>query len=160
MNFNLNFLLLFLFIFTLSSCGDDDTDVPGIPLGNNCTLPTGYLKWNFDGSSYCANTSLFADHAIIMTINGITQTGVTMTLELDDITPGTYTMNEDTNSILFTDQLAMAWQSTNSNPGTLIITSNDTANNILQATFDVTVRNPLSQTKSISQGQIKVFYTE
>ncbi|MBK9401214.1 MAG: hypothetical protein IPN36_10230 [Bacteroidetes bacterium] len=95
-----------------------------------------------------------------MTINGITQTGVTITLELDDITPGTYTMNEDTNSILFTDQLAMAWQSTNTNPGTLIITANDTVNNILQATFDVTVRNPLSQSKSISQGQIKVFYTE
>ncbi|MBK9319643.1 MAG: hypothetical protein IPM91_13060 [Bacteroidetes bacterium] len=160
MNFNLNFLLVFLFIFTLSSCGDDDTDVPGIPLGNNCTLPTGYLKWNFDGSAYCANTSLFADHAIIMTINGITQTGVTMTLELDDITPGTYTMNEDTNSILFTDQLAMAWQSTNSNPGTLIITSNDTANNILQATFNPTVRYPLRQTKFISPDQVKIIYTE
>lgn len=83
-----------------------------------------------------------------------------MTLELDDITPGTYTMNEDTNSILFTDQLAMAWQSTNSNPGTLIITSNDTANNILQATFNPTVRYPLRQTKFISPDQVKIIYTE
>jgi len=160
MDFNFKQLIYLLAVFILCSCGDDDSDIPGIPSGNNCTLPNGYMRWNFDGTSYCANASLFADNAILMTINGITQTGVTMTLELDDITPGTYSMTADTNSLLFTDQLAMAWQSTNADPGTLIITSNDTVNNILQATFNLTVRNPLSMTKTINQGEIKVFYTE
>ncbi len=153
----IGFLLSLLF---LSSCGEDSPENPLNNISDNCSLPNGHLKWTVEGNDYCANASLFADHALVMTMNGITLTGITITLELDSILPGTYPMKADINSILFTDQLGMAWQTTDDNPGTLQITSNNTSTNLLQASFSATLRNPLGLSKSLSQGTIKIHYTE
>jgi hypothetical protein len=54
----------------------------------------------------------------------------------------------------------MAWESTNDNPGTLVITSNNTSTNVIQGTFNLTVRNPLGVSKNITNGNFKVSYTE
>jgi hypothetical protein len=49
----------------------------------------------------CANASLFASEAGgLMTINGITQQGATLTLELDSLSVGTHAMTETNNTIL------------------------------------------------------------
>ena len=144
----------------LNSCGDKDDDPNTGPVTDGCTMPNGYLKWTVDGGQLCSNATLFADYAIVMTVNGISQSGVTMTLELDSVTPGTYQMKEDINSVLFTDQLGMAWQSTNDNPGTLQIISNDTSTNLIRANFNLTVRNPFGISKNITGGQLRIFYTE
>ena len=150
--------LSFTLLFT--ACGDDDDDNNTNPVTDGCTLPTGYLKWTVDGGQLCSNASLFGDYAIVMTINGISQSGVTMTMELDSVSPGTYQMTENINHLLFTDQLGMAWESTNDNPGTLVITSNNTSTNLIQGTFNITVRNPLGVSKNITNGNFKISYTE
>lgn len=148
-----------LLAVSFSACKkDDDGDDTAL---EGCSLPQGSLKWTADGGALCANASLFADYAIMMTINGVSQTGATLTLELDSVAPGTYQMKELENSVLFTDELGMAWQSTDDNPGTLTVTKNNESTNEFEASFTVAVRNPLLGTsQTLSGGSIKVFYTE
>jgi Family of unknown function (DUF6252) len=153
------FLVPALALLTIvSSCKKDDDDDD--PVTDLCALPNGSLKWTSNGQNLCANASLFADYAIVMTVNGISQQGATLTLELDSVNQGTYQMKELVNSILYTDVLGMAWQSTDDNPGTITITKNNTSTNEFEATFNVPVRNPLGMSQTLSGGTLKVFYTE
>lgn len=130
------------------------------PSAANCLLNNYYLKANIGGTDWCANTSLFADYAIVMTINGISSNGATMTLELDDVTPGNYAIKQDRNHVLYTSSLGVGYESTNDNPGSLTILSNDTSANIINGSFNVTLRSPLSGNISVSNGTFKLFYTE
>lgn len=148
-----------LFIIILTSCEPEKEVLPSI-LTDNCELPNGHLKWSAGGSQTCANASLFGDLAIIMTINGISLTGETFTLELDDVKPGTYAMTTDTNHIVHTDQLGMAWESSNAMPCTLQVLSNNTSSNLLEANFSGTLKSPLGLTKVINSGTVKVRYTD
>lgn len=154
-------LLLTGITIGFTSCGDDDDDPNTNPVTDGCSLPNGHLKWTTQSTQYCANASLFADQAIDMTINGITQSGLSMTLELDSIEPGTYVMNDNTNHLLFTDQYAFDWQSTDDHPGTLIITKNDKSTNQIEGTFTVNAKNSLTGTlRQISNGNFRLYYTE
>ena len=81
-------------------------------------------------------------------------------MELDNVMPGTYAMTTDSNHILHTDQLGMAWESTNGNPATLVILSNNTSTNVLEANFSGTLKNPLGLNKTINSGTVKITYTE
>lgn len=150
---------LMLVALTFNACKkDDDGDDTAL---EGCTLPQGSLKWTAEGGALCANASLFADYAIIMTVNGVSQTGATLTLELDSVSPGTYQMKEFENSVLYTDELGMGWLSTDDNPGTLTVTKNNESTNEFEATFSVPVRNPvLGTTQTLTGGSVKVFYTE
>lgn len=148
-----------LSISILTSCEDEKDVIPSI-LTDNCQLPNGHLKWSTGGNQSCANASLFGDQGLVMTINGISLTGETFTMELDDVTPGTYSMTTDTNHILHTDQLGMAWESTNGSPATLVILSNNTSTNVLEANFSGTLKNPLGLNKTISSGSLKIIYTD
>ena len=151
--------LVYISLFVLFSCDEEKEVLPDV-LTDNCELPNGHLKWSSGGSQTCANASLFGDLAIIMTINGISLTGETFTLELDDVTPGTYAMTTDTNHILHTDQLGMAWESTSAMPCTLQVLSNNTSTNLLEANFSGTLKSPFGLSKVINNGTIKVRYTE
>jgi hypothetical protein len=147
------------FLLALVSCEEDKEVLPGI-ITDNCILPNGHLKWTSGGNQTCANASLFGDQGLVMTINGISLTGETFTMELDNVTPGTYSMTTDSNHILHTDQLGMAWESTNGNPATLVVLSNNTSTNVLEANFSGTLKNPLGLNKTITSGTVKVTYTE
>lgn len=140
-----------------TGCSKKKEDKPG---ADNCLLNNYYLKADISGTAWCANTTLFADYAIVMTINGISSNGATLTLELDDVTQGTYTIKQDRNHILYTSSLGVGYESTNDNPGNLTIISNDTANNIINGSFNVTLRSPVSGNISVSNGTFKLFYTE
>lgn len=83
--------------------------------------------------------------------------GSNLTLELDDYTPGTYPITSDRNHILYTN--GNGWESTDSNPGTLTITSNNTSTHELKGTFSVTLLSPLTGNLEVSSGVIDVFYT-
>lgn len=148
------FLLFFI------SCKDDKESIIPAILTDNCELPNGHLRWTSGGKESCANASLFGDLAVVMTINGISFTGESFTMELDNVAPGTYIMTADTNHVLHTDQLGMAWESTNGNPGTLTILSNNTSTNQLEANFNVTLKNILGLNKTINSGNLKILYTE
>ncbi|HQV01264.1 MAG TPA: DUF6252 family protein, partial [Bacteroidia bacterium] len=103
-----------------------------------------FLKANIYGATWEANTSLFADQAIVLTVNGMKSDGSTLTMEINDVTPGTYPITNDRNHILYTSQLADAFESKNALPGSLVIISNDVSKNIIKGTFQVTVQSPLT----------------
>lgn len=141
----------------IAGCSKKKDDTPG---SVNCLLNNYYLKADISGLAWCANTTLFADYAIVMTINGISSNGASLTLELDDVLPGTYPIKQDRNHILYTSPMGAGYESTNDNPGSLTIISNDTANNIINGSFNVTLRSPIAGNVSVSNGTFKLFYTE
>jgi hypothetical protein len=156
-------LPLLAFLFTTSvlftSCKDEEEEVIETPLV--CSLPNGTLTWTTDGAERCANTTLFGDYGIFLTVNGISSQGQTLTLELDSLSVGTHELSADANFMLYTDGLAVAWEVTNEQPGTITITSHNETTNRLEATFQATLVNPLSgATKTLSNGQLKITYTE
>lgn len=143
----------------MASCKDEeDVDVES-PLV--CGLPNGTLKWTVDGAERCANTTLFGDYGIFLTVNGISSEGQTLTFELDSLSVGTHELSPDVNFMLYTDNLAVAWEVTNEQPSTITITSHNEATNRLEATFQATVVNPLTgASKTLSNGQLSITYTE
>lgn len=152
-------IALLFFVLINTSCKKKSDDAQSASPKCNKFSPF-ELSATVDGNLFCADATLFADKAIVMTINGISQSTASLTLELDDFTPGTYTINNNKNHVLYTDPLAGGYESTNGNPGTLVISGNDTANNILTGTFNVTVQSPIFGNKKIENGVIHVFYTE
>ncbi|HQW23752.1 MAG TPA: DUF6252 family protein [Bacteroidia bacterium] len=151
---------LALLILIIAGCKkEDETSTPIAPVGCSSILPN-KLSVKVDGQSWCADQTCFGDLAIVMTINGINSNGSTLTLELDDFTPGTYPINQDQNHILYTSSLAMAYESTNSNAGTLVITSNDTTSNLIKGTINSTLHNPLGGDVALTEGTFSIYYTE
>lgn len=135
-----------------ASCKKDKND--------ECDLDGYQLKATVNGSDWCANQTLFADNAILLTINGIRDDGSTLTLEFDSTEVGTFVIKGDTNHILYTDALALGYESTNDNPGTLTVTQNDKSNNKFKANFNVTLRNPVTAASVALNGSVEVLYTE
>ena len=164
MNRKFIFYASFVFFgFTLSlsmiSCKDDEEEQVDSPI--ICGLPNGTLRWTADGAEICANASLFGDLGMFMTVNGISIEGQTITLELDSLTVGTHELSADVNYLLYTDGLAVVWEATNAQPGTITITSHNETTNRLEATFQINVVNPMSgASKSITNGQLSLTYTE
>jgi len=63
--------------------------------------------------------------------------------------------------MLYTDNLAVVWEATNEQPGTITITSHNEQTNRLEGTFNVNLVNPINGvTKSLTNGQLKITYTE
>jgi hypothetical protein len=152
-------IALFLTISLLFSCSEKITDE--VPYLDECQLVNGSIKWNFDGNSYCANANIIAGYAVGLTLNGITLSGVSLTMELDSIEPGTYNVSQSENVIVYTDQLGLAWTSTDSNAGSITISSHDSVSNKIRATFIGSLRSPITgEIKQISNGQISVTYVE
>jgi hypothetical protein len=147
---------ILLVVIFLLACSEKKENPP---VTDPCLINGYYLRATLANDSWCANTTLFTDLAIVMTINGISSNGASMTLELDDVTVGTFSITEDRNHILYTNSLGVAYRSTNDNPGSLIIQSNDTSANIIQGSFNVTLRNPMAGNLPAS-GSFRLFYSE
>lgn len=155
-----NLLFLSIIMLTIAGCKKDEKPTTtNTPVECSSILPN-KLSGKIDGQSWCADQTCFGDQAIIMTINGINSNGSTLTLELDDFTPGTYPINQDQNHILYTSSIAMAFESTNSNPGTLVISSNDTTTNLIKGTINTSLQNPLGGNTTLSEGSFSIYYTE
>lgn len=153
-------ILLAILVFTvfIFSC-KKDKEVTTPSSSTNCTsIIPNKLSAKISNVSWCADQSCFGDLGTIMTINGLNGNGSSLTLELDDFMPGTYPITLDRNHILYTE--INAYESTNSLPGSLTITSNDTASNLLKGYFSVTLKSPISGSVSISEGFISLYYTE
>jgi hypothetical protein len=151
--------ILFAMPLVFTACTDDEVEDIETPIV--CSLPNGTLKWTTDGTERCANASLFGDYGIFLTVNGISSQGQTLTLELDSLSVGTHELSADANFMLYTDGLAVAWEVTNEQPGTITITSHNESTNRLEATFQATLVNPVSgATKTLSNGQLSIKYTE
>lgn len=143
----------------LGACKDEEEPEVESPI--ICSLPNGTLRWTIDGVERCANASLFGDFGTFLTVNGISIEGQTLTLELDSLSVGSHELSADSNFMLYTDGLAVAWEATNEQPGTINITSHNESTNRLEATFQINLVNPLNNaTKSITNGQLAITYTE
>jgi len=149
--------LLTVLTLTLFACKKEEEEVIEDPCLNYSAYT---LNATIGGDKWCANASLFADYAIVMTISGINDNGSTLLLELDDVDPGTYSITGDSNYVLYTSTLADGFQSTNDNPGTLTIVSHDLSTDRIRGTFSVTVLSPLTGNKSIAGGSFNVVYPE
>lgn len=145
-------------LFAVLSCKKkQDEPVYGDNMECNSVLPS-KISFTLSSRSWCADASCFADLAIHLTANGINSNASSITLELDSLRPGTYVINNETNHILYTN--GNAYESTNANPGTLVITSNDETRNVLKGTFSVTLVSPILGNISINNGTFDLLYTE
>lgn len=149
--------MLFLFsIAIFTACKKDKKEEQT----DECQIGTSKLTASINGQSWCANQTLFADEAIVLTINGMRNDGSTLTLEIDNFMPGIYVINADTNHILYTTSTAIGYESTSDNPGTLTIIENDQSNNRLKADFTVILREPLAGNSISVSGNVNVVYAE
>lgn len=161
MNRKLHFFLIFfipLVIGSFAGC-KDEVEEPEPPV--ICGLPNGTLKWKENGVEKCANVSLFGDLGMVLTINGISAQGPSVTFELDSLSVGNHELTYDSNFMLYTDGLALAWEATNEQPGSMTITAHNEATNRLDATFQINLVSPLNgTTKQITEGQLSITYSE
>ncbi len=150
--------ILLLSIALLPSCKKDD-DTPAPTPVPTCGIAGARLQASFLGETFCPGLSLFADQAVVLTINGVSLSGSTLTLELDSLDPGTYDMTEDANHVLFTN-ITGAYESSNSDPATLVIASHDEGANRIQGSFSGPLTNPLGGTSPTITGSFDMFYLE
>jgi hypothetical protein len=155
-------LLLAAVIIPITACKKEkDEPAAPAPAAAQCGIPGARLQATFDGAAWCPNVSLFADlGAGVMTINGMTMMGSTLTLELDSLSPGTYEMKEFTNSILFTTTLAAAYRSTDEAPASLVITAHDTGAKRIQGSFSGQLYSDLSGASKPVTGSFDMTYLD
>jgi hypothetical protein len=145
----------------MSSCKKEDDPAPTPPPAVVCGMDGARLQATFDGASWCANLTLFADGVPgTITISGMTQMGSTLTLELEDTDVGTHPVSEDSNTILFTTSMAAGYLSSNNDPGTVTITSHNTATRRIQGSFSANLYEELGGTSKPITGQFDVQYVE
>jgi len=150
---------LFLSFVLFSSCKKDEDAATPTPQPVVCGIAGARLQASFLGEAFCPGVSLFADNAIVLTINGVSSSGSTLTLELDSLDPGTYAITEDANHVLFTN-LTGAYESSNSDPATLVIASHDQGTNRVQGSFTGPLTNPLGGTPPTISGSFDMTYLE
>lgn len=155
-------VLLFATLLFATACQKDKDDpLAPAPTPAVCGVDGFRLQATFDGSGFCPNASLFASEgAGVLTISGLDQQGKSLTLELDSLSVGTHAMSGTTNALLYTTQLAEAYRSTDSTPGTLVITSHDVATRRIRGTFSASLRSELSSTAKSINGNFDVAYVE
>jgi Family of unknown function (DUF6252) len=155
-NINVTKAVLAFALITLTFIGckkaKDETD--------ECVIATSKLTATINGSDWCANKTLFADDAILITISGIRDDGSTLTLEFDSTEVGTYIIKGDTNHILYTDALAMGYETTSDNTGSLTVTENNKSENRFKANFSVTLRKPATSQSLPVSGSVDVLYID
>lgn len=164
MKITLRILLLSVVLF-FWSCKKDSSDNDNSGNNNNtsCTsLLPNKVSASLNGVTWCADSICFADYSGLgMTIFGQTFDGASILLELDDVTPGVYSMSTDVNHVLYIDNMGMAYESTDDNPGEIVITQNNVSTNSFKARFNVVLRNPILATSlPLSSGSVDVLYTE
>lgn len=96
----------------------------------------------------------------VLTLNGISQQGATLTLELDSLTVGAHDMTEGTNSLLFTTTLGLAYRTADGDPGTVTITSHDTSARRMQGTYAADLYSPLGGAPKAIVGNFDLYYIE
>lgn len=97
---------------------------------------------------------------MVLTVNGIAQSGMTLTLELDSLDVGSYEMGTDANHVLYTSGLGMAYESTDATPATLVIESHDTGSNRIKGSINGPLTEPLGSTSQHISGSFDITYLE
>ncbi len=159
---HINLLLLSVSIITLTACakaGKEVAEELGI-IPSTCGADGARVQAQVDGSSFCGDAQVVAvSDGISATVSGITLLGNTLSIQLDTLAPGTYTISEAENAVLYM-AIGTPYTSMGDSAGSVTISSHDAAAHSLKATFAATVRNEMSgSTKAIS-GSVDVTYTD
>ncbi|MBL7953074.1 MAG: hypothetical protein JNM62_15300 [Flavobacteriales bacterium] len=154
--------LPFLFVLSLFSCKKEDDAAPVVSApAALCGIAGARLQASFAGESFCANASLFGDlGADVITINGISTAGMTLTLELDSLEVGTYAMTTDVNHALYTTGMGLAYESSDATPATLTIDSHDTGSNRIRGSVMGPLTEPLGGTSATITASFDITYIE
>lgn len=155
-------LPLFFIIAATVACKKDDDATPSTPTpAPTCGIAGASLRSTFGSESFCANASLFGDLAgDVLTVNGISQTGITLTLELDSLEPGSYDMGTDVNHVLYTSGLGMGYESADAMPATLVIDSHDMGSNRIRGSVSGPLSEPLGGTSQHINASFDITYLE
>ena len=151
---------LLLSALTIISCKKDDEEDPAPAPVNTCGITGMRLQGTIGSESFCANASLFADLAIVLTSNGISQNGATLTMELDSVDTGSYAMGADANCLLFTDQLGLAWNTIDGSGTMVVISSHDTGANRIQGTVTGDLTSPIGGGTRTISASFDLTYTD
>jgi len=154
------FSLLALSVLLITACKKDEDAPTPTPTPATCGVAGARLQATFDGTAFCANTSLFASLALGLTVSGIASDGSTLSLELDSLTVGTFPIKEGTNTVLFTTNLALGYTAVDADPGTLIIASNDTVTNRIQGSIEAPLYSGLGGAPKNIGGSFDLYYIE
>lgn len=142
------------------SCKKEKDDAPSPTPAPACGISGMRLQGTIGSDAFCANTTLFADLAIVLTANGIMDNGSTLTLELDSVGVGSHAMRADVNSILYTDPLGLAWKSIDGGSTTLTISSHDTGGNRIQGSISGSLYAPIGGAARAISASFDLTYTE
>lgn len=154
------FLILSSALFVSCSKEKDDPATPAPSTPAACGISGARLQASFQGATFCANTFLFGDLGTHLTVNGIASNGATLTLELDSLEVGSYEMDGSTNYMIHTSAMAMGYETVNTTPATLNITTHDTASNRIQGSFNGPVVEPVGGASAQISGTFDITYTE
>lgn len=142
-----------------TACTKKNDDSPS-PAPAACGIAGMRMQGTIGSDAFCTNTSLFADLAIVLTSNGIMSNGSTLTLELDSVNMGSYGMQADVNSVLYTDPLGLAWKSIDGGSTTLAISSHDTGGNRIQGSINGSLYSPIGGAARSISASFDLTYTE
>lgn len=153
--------LFFIALATFACKKEDDTAPSTSTPAATCGIAGARLQSTFGSESFCANASLFGDLAVdVLTVNGISQSGITLTLELDSLEPGSYDMGTDVNHVLYTSGLAMGYESVDGDPATLVIDSHDATANRIRGSITGPLFEPLGGSSHVINATFDITYLE
>jgi hypothetical protein len=155
-------ILALLLSFTAAFAGcDTKDDNPASPNNPACSANGGiFLSARIDNLTWCADSTLNGNLSGQLAITGASSgNSRTISIMLDDLTPGTYSAKFSRNKFQYSDN-GTVYESTNTNPGSITITEHNTSLNFVTGTFLVTLNNNSAGTKTLSNGSFKVYYTE
>jgi hypothetical protein len=155
-------VITLLLLVTACTKEDDPPLVPGTGGATaDCGTPGSRLQATIDGSAYCPDVNLFAAlGAGAITMSGLSSMGSTLTLEIDSLGVGSYSMSETANTLLHTTTLGLGYMSSDSDPATLTITEHDTTLRRIKGSFAGTLYSAIGAAPKNITGSFDMLYTE
>jgi len=141
----------------ITGCAKEKEEIPD-PL--SCDKPNGTLNWSFDGKSYCANSGLSANLEDLLVLNGISAEGVSLSMLVDSVQPGTYQISLSKNGLTCTDRSGTVWMPSETVSGSITINSHSPSTRFIDASFVCTLQNAAGQTKELKSGRFRITYTQ
>lgn len=156
-----NLLLFCVSLATLTACakaGKEVAEELGI-IPSTCGADGARVQATVDGASFCADGQIVAvADGTSANVSGIGLLGNTLTLQLDTLAVGAYTISEAQNAMLYL-ATGTPYATMGDSAGVLTITAHDQAAHTLKASFQATLRNEMSGATKPVSGSVDVTYT-
>lgn len=156
-----NLLLFSVSIVTLTACakaGKEVAEELGL-IPSTCGADGARVQATVDGSSFCADGQIVAvSDGESANVSGIGLLGNTLTMQVDTLAPGTYTIGEAENAMLYL-ATGTPYATMGDSAGRLTIEAHDETAHTLKVSFQATLRNEMSGSSKPVSGSADVIYT-